>query len=222
MHVRRLTGALFASLVCVLLVVGVLIQPARGESQPMQPTLVIGMSGMSTSDIDFQSGAIANNLANAGFANALIRSTSVYTCRNEGWMSLVASGDIIDQAGRSSVSSLPDKCPSFSVTPLDSSSPSVTGAGAAHVNDFPTMIATVNWPDSKPFGADTLAIGDGAAIALADSSGQVAQWMPFSPATIGEALVAAPGDVVVDIGAVRGAPTEIASRSAQKAEINDN
>lgn len=222
MHVRRLTGALFASLVCVLLVVGVLIQPARGESQPMQPTLVIGMSGMSTSDIDFQSGAIANNLANAGFANALIRSTSVYTCRNEGWMSLVASGDIIDQAGRSSVSSLPDKCPSFSVTPLDSSSPSVTGAGAAHVNDFPTMIATVNWPDSKPFGADTLAIGDGAAIALADSSGQVAQWMPFSPATIGEALVAAPGDVVVDIGAVRGAPTETASRSAQKAEINDN
>lgn len=151
MHVRRLTGALFASLVCVLLVVGVLIQPARGESQPMQPTLVIGMSGMSTSDIDFQSGAIANNLANAGFANALIRSTSVYTCRNEGWMSLVASGDIIDQAGRSSVSSLPDKCPSFSVTPLDSSSQSVTGAGAAHVSDFPTMIATVNWPDSKPF-----------------------------------------------------------------------
>lgn len=222
MHVRRLTSAFLASLVCVLLLVAVLIQPARGESQPAPPTLVIGMSGMSTSDVEFDLPSIAANLADAGFANALVRSTSVYTCRDEGWMSLVASGDIMDQSGRDSVSSLPDKCPSFSVTPSESASVHVTGAVAAQVNHFPAMIATVKWPTSSLFGANALAIGDGAAIALADSSGQVAQWMPFSTGTIGEALASAPGDVVVDIGAVRGAPTDTELLSAQKAELNAN
>ncbi|MFT0848559.1 hypothetical protein VR010_12535 [Actinomycetaceae bacterium L2_0104] len=190
------------------------------DDESSDPILFIGMTGVSTSDIDFTNPVIAEHLGNAGFANALVRSVSPFTCPGEGWMSLVAPGDVIDQEGRSEVSDLADRCPTFDVTETESADPLIAGAGSAQVDEFSRMTETVRWPAESPFSPDALGIGPGAAVALADESGRAQNWMPFSRDDLGEALKEAPGDVVVDIGSVRARPSDTFLRTYQYERTN--
>lgn len=228
MHVRRSIGigvllALVLGLVAAVTggaAASISRSAMAARTDASEPILFIGMTGVGTSDIDFSDPVIAEHLARAGFANALVRSVSPVTCPNEGWMSLVAPGDVMDQAGRDEVSELTDRCPSFGVTPMESGNSLVTGASAAQVDDFSRMTETVRWPGESPFSEDALGIGDGAAIALADESGRASNWMPFSRESLGQAMQQAPGDVVVDIGSVRSKPSNTFLRTHQYERTN--
>ncbi len=248
MHVRRLTG-IGVLLVLVLgfttvVVGGAAASISRLAMQPQattspagtsstkpttveetnpdstEPILFIGMTGISTSDIDFSDPVIATHLSRAGFANALVRSVSPFTCPGEGWMSLVATGDVIDQLGRAEASEFGDRCPSFTVSPVETNDPLIEGASAAQVDDFSRMTNTVRWPSESPFSEDALGIGPGAAIALADESGHARNWMTFERDNLATVLEKAPGDVVVDIGSVRARPSDTFLRTYQYERTN--
>lgn len=183
------------------------------------PVFFIGTAGLALSDVDFSDSRIAAGLANVGVANALNRSSHYLTCPVEGWMQLVAAGDVIDDYGRSLSARYPAACMPVTVTQLHTN---VDAPGPARVNNFELRTQTVAWPTNRVFPANTVGIGEGAAVALADKHGAVPLWYarPRNLEDLTEIIRAAEGSVLLDLGSLT-AEKGSDSHNLQKALIND-
>lgn len=163
------------------------------------PVFFIGTSGLALSDVDFTNPTIQKGLAKTGIANTLNRSSHYLTCPIEGWMQLTAGGDVIDNYGRALSAKYPAACAPTTVTQLHVNE---NHPGEARVNNFPFRIATVAWPETPVFPADTVGIGEGAAVALADQNGEVPLWYarPTKLSSLSEIVENASGTILLDLG----------------------
>ncbi len=208
---RLLRRILFPLVFVALLFVPV--SSAHAEEAPSR-TLFIGMSGMTASDIAPSTVAQFAELGSTGITNLHTRTSDPSTCPIDGWMSLRTTGDAVDRLGRSSKSpcrQAVDIIPEDgAVVTTDSIKPI-----PAQVADFDRITKTVDWPTEPKEG---VAIGMGAAVTLADSTGFVEKWLPAAEEpldlqlTILETLLNSEGDIYVDLGWTAG-PTDSPERA---------
>ncbi len=208
---RLLRRILFPLVFVALLFVPV--SSAHAEEAPSR-TLFIGMSGMTASDIAPSTVAQFAELGSTGITNLHTRTSDPSTCPIDGWMSLRTTGDAVDRLGRSSKSpcrQAVDIIPEDgAVVTTDSIKPI-----PAQVADFDRITKTVDWPTEPKEG---VAIGMGAAVTLADSTGFVEKWLPAAEEpldlqlTILETLLNSEGDIYVDLGWAAG-PTDSPERA---------
>ena len=199
---RRFWLALAALLVAVVgpayAADGSSTEPTRG----LGPVVVVGFSGLTWANLDD-----APNLAafarGSAVANVVVRTVGETTCPSEGWLT-VGAGQRATDSGSECVEHAVDQA-----------------AGGASLPDWKQIVAAnASSSYAAPVGLlgdekslSTLAIGQGAALALADSSGAVAT---YASGDEGSDVVyrreAGSADlVVVDLGAVtypkRSVPT---------------
>lgn len=208
---RLLRRILFPLVFVALLFVPV--SGAHAEEAPSR-TLFIGMSGITSSDIAPSTVAQFAELGSTGITNLHTRTSDPSTCPIDGWMSLRTTGDAVDRLGRSSKSpcrQAVDIIPEDgAVVTTDSIKPI-----SAQVADFDRITRTVDWPTEPKEG---VAIGMGAAVTLADSTGFVEKWLPAAEEpldlqlTILETLLNSEGDIYVDLGWAAG-PTDSPERA---------
>ncbi|MCF2706327.1 hypothetical protein I6E29_03485 [Arcanobacterium haemolyticum] len=172
---------------------------SQSNSSAHAPFVLIGMSGIDVTAMNTHDPVIRAALEKANVASMTARSVPTFTCPSEGWMSLVASGDVIDDQGRERATHSEDPC-----TPLSLASGNTSGL--ATIDGFAELTAPQSWPQSSPYPG-ALAIGEGAALTVADSSGNAAPWYPLSPESeLAELVANASGDVFIDLGTVRAEP----------------
>ncbi len=216
---------------------------SNGELEGDKPFLLVGMGGLDTSAVDLENPAIAQTLAGMSLANLTTHSLSTFTCPVEGWLSLVATGDVLDKAGRKSAADAQarDECPPFAQVrsggKLASTSSSATkalradapyphtlddstSATSATVEGFSSFLSTATWPVENPYSG-VLGIGPGAALMLANSQGDVSRWIPSLAQVedLTSLLSHESGSLVIDLGSIR-APVGSPAYAQAAAEMN--
>lgn len=171
-----------------------------------RPVVLIGAPGLAWSDLEYADLGIEQYVSGGIATGSLVvRSTAATACPVDGWLAISAGNRASAARGEN------DTCrPQIPI-----------GSG--------TDVQVYGWADyvaraeSASFGADpgllgdllaeadvsTTAIGDGAAIALATSEGQVADLRPFVPWTVADEVSDALESsdlVVVDMGSLSSAP----------------
>lgn len=203
-------------------------------------TLFVGTSGITASDISPDVVAALGKFPSAAITNLHTRTASPWTCPTDGWMSVRVTGNAVDSAGRdgdppcrTSIAVIAeagapagesaDEAPAPSTstnaaatdsedTSSEAATPSTSEATAyaptaATIPDFAAITEGVQWPSAP---AEGIAIGEGAALALADENGQVKEWLPAAEdsaqlaRTIDQALTETQENVFVDVGWASG------------------
>ena len=174
-----------------------------------EPVLFIGMGGIHPNDIFTGDPELHALLSGYSFAALTPRTFSPLTCPTEGWMSLRTFADVQDKYNRGNFLVFgKDDCPSVKIS---SSSPASVPS-RAQIKNFPAHIGGTKWTENKTFLPSATAIGDNAAIPLADTGGHLRYWMPYpktgSSSARQEVLRAVfndrpQRDVLVDVGSVR-------------------
>ncbi|USR79346.1 hypothetical protein [Arcanobacterium pinnipediorum] len=178
--------------------------------------LFIGMSGVSPSDLNLADPQLATLLENYSLAALSPRSVSPLTCPSEGWMQLRTSRDVSDRLPETYIEKYGDDCHAATIIEDPASLPK-TQPQPVHIRNFTQHIEKTQWPQDLLFSHDVVAIGTNATIPVASNDGSVQQWYALpdggDPANAAKAqreltriLQTSPGDVVADIGSVRGAP----------------
>lgn len=190
--------------------------PEENPDSSRDSLLFIGMSGIRPSDIDFSSRELSRLLSLYSFAALSPRSVSPLTCPSEGWMQLRTSRDVSDRLPESFVVALGDECHSAGIVE-DPASLYDAYPQTVHIRNFALRLGETEWPEQSLFSADVTAMGTNATIPVASHDGTVSQWFALpdggAPENAAHAqeelqkrLETAPGDVVVDLGSVRGSP----------------
>jgi hypothetical protein len=190
-------SALLACLLAVLAVAGSSPAHAQTAANPTPPTarhvVVVGISGLRWSDVSATATPTLWRLAGQGSVGSLVDYAVLpLTCPADGWLTL--------NAGARAQSDHTDaSCGAF---------PAVVASGAgAQVPRLPALESYNNQFHNTPSwgllsrespGCST-AVGPGAALALADSSGRVASYLP-SPANITAGVLSRCPLTVVDLG----------------------
>ncbi len=204
----RLAARWSALLVCLL---GVLaarfagFTPARAATAPVpaRHVVVVGISGLRWSDVSAAGTPALWRLAGQGSVGSLVDyADQPLTCPADGWLTLNAGARAQSEHTNSS-------CGAF---------PAVTAAGAAaQVPGLAGLESYNNQFHNNPSwgllaretpGCST-AVGPGAALALADSSGQVASYLP-SPAGLSAAVLSRCPLTVVDLGVLGSSERTVA------------
>ncbi|MDO5034813.1 MAG: hypothetical protein Q4E01_05460 [Actinomycetaceae bacterium] len=193
----------FLRFLMVFAFVGLLAVPPAANADAPSRTLFVGVSGVEAARVSPEVLAALEE-AGAAVTNLHTRTASPLTCPADGWMSMRLAGTAVDWVGRAE-----GGCrPSLEV---------LTDGGAGVVQGFEEVTASVQWP-SEP--GEGVAIGEGAALMLADARGVAPNWVsaPSDAQALGEvvsqALEQTSGNVIVDAGWVL-ADASSANSSAQ-------
>lgn len=196
---RLLRSILFPLALVALLLVPV--DSARADDEPAR-VLFIGASGMTAADVPDSTVQMLDDFGQVGVTNLHTRTKSPSTCPIDGWMSMRVTGDAVDEAGREP--SRPCRL-NVDIVPEDGAVVTTSSLAPipAKVDRFDQITRTTDWPDEP---MDGVAIGIGAAVALADKDGNVEQWLPAAEnpgdlqLTILSALSSTDKNVYVDVG----------------------
>ncbi|NLF06350.1 MAG: hypothetical protein GX593_15300 [Actinomycetales bacterium] len=182
------------------------------DGAPRPAVVVLGTAGLRWADLDPDATPALWGLAERGAVGSLVtRSVRTASCAADGWLALSAgnrAGDAVPDAG----------CRTLAEPELDTATTTMAGAGEVAVPRWDVYVAE---RDAGSFGAqlgllgdlldehdrNALAIGPGAAIALARSDGTVARYeaAPGETGELGDAAGRAASGldlVVVDLGVV--------------------
>ncbi|GAB3461167.1 hypothetical protein AB1207_06440 [Kineococcus endophyticus] len=239
MFSARGLAAAVAVLGVLAVVLGVGAAPAQAATSAGEgraPLVVVGFSGVRWTDVSEQATPALASMTSGAIGTVAVRSVFTAACPADGWLGLSAGRRATDFDGTSAQHA----SAACAAVPAPAVATDVVG-GPTTVPGFDEFRRIA---DGDTFGAvpgtlgaalssvDSLAVGPGAAIALADTSGRVPDYVAAStPAEIGgyvqDALENGTRVVVVDAGVVRDpddlpsreqAPAE--SRAAQVAEVD--
>lgn len=205
----RVWAPLLAAALLAALVALAWPTPARadlGDDAEGRPVVLIGAPGLAWSDLEHASLGVERYVSGGVATGSLVvRSTAATACPVDGWLAVSAGNRASAPRGES------DTCQTQ--VPIGSGeNVEVYGwddyrdrANAASFEAEPGLLGDL----LDDAGVPTTAIGDGAAIALATSDGQVADLRPFVPWTVADEVSDALDSsdlVVVDIGSLSSAP----------------
>lgn len=207
-----------ASVICAVLLG---TAPAPASADVAGPVVLLGTGGVRWPDVGTATPALQKLLDEGSSGWLAVRSVRSTTCPTDGWLAVSAgrraADSKVETAGKDYQ---PSRC-------REPQAPTSTPGAAATLPDWPTYRAEADAGtfDAEPgmlgdalsaAGKSTAAVGPGAAIALADSHGQVAQaWpgrvddgtgtVPTAELTtdIQAALKTKPDVLAVDLGVVR-------------------
>lgn len=209
---RQLLAAALAAVVLVSLVIASLsIASSKGtapDKQATGPIVVIGTGGLSWSDISPRTTPTLWSLLRDGATAALtVHSVHANTCPVDGWLTLSAG----EQAGDASGSAAEGGPGQDANRPPCRAFPAMTTAGkvprwgeyraAAGATRFDASLGLLG-DQIADRGLCLQAIGPGAALGGARSSGNVVRYQQFDDSTLAAALSGCPA-TLVDVGAVR-------------------
>jgi len=185
---------------------------AEAAELPVQhrPLVLLGTSGVRWSDVSSRMPALAGLEDGWGVANAAVRSVRAVTCPVDGWLTVSAGNRAADVRR--------DVCRTL-VDPVDGEVPVwAEYQRAARADDYeavPGMLGDLLAEAETP----VVAIGPGAAIAVATSDGSVSGWQPRAAgdgltAQVADALAGGAALVVVDLGTVGAGQATVAEVDA--------
>ncbi len=178
-----------------------------------EPILFIGTGGYSPQDFRTTDQELKSLLHGFSFAALSVRSFSPRNCESEGWMSLRVTGDVVDRNQIfDPISTEPKICNNIALSlPY---SDFFSDPTSVSITSFSRHILNVVWPVHQVFSDNAWAVGRYATLPLANAQGEVKTWLPYpgdstrSPVAVRQMmkqiLQEAPGDVVVDVGVMRG------------------
>jgi len=181
------------------------------------PVVLIGTGGVRWSDVDaHRTPALAGLLRSGAVADVAVRSVRTATCPVEGWLAVSAGRRAGDAREADAAEPGNQVCRPMAVDPAPSADQAQGGAGTgpARVRDWTryTQAARAEKYGAQPgllgralgsTGSCALAVGPGAAVALAGADGSVARYAPDRRAAAAELAAPSCPLTVVDVGAVR-------------------
>ncbi|EXG81398.1 hypothetical protein [Cryptosporangium arvum] len=221
----RLVGGLVGAAAAV---VAVLLTPSSVAARPATETIrsdaviVVGVAGLQWTDVTADRTPTLAKLATSGSVGTLsVRAAPAVTCAGEGWLTL--------GAGRSSAIVEPSEidtaegCGPRTAPPV-SARPKGSGAAVDGWEDLAALNRGLRF-GAKPGLIGTRlnctgAVGPGAALAAADSSGNVDVYRPALPADPGPLLRACPF-TAIDLGILPD-PAGYAARRAEALRLLDS
>ncbi len=222
-----------AAAVAVLGVLAVLLgvgaapaQAATTNGEGRAPLVVVGFSGVRWTDVSEQATPALASMTSGAIGTVAVRSVFTAACPADGWLGLSAGRRATDFDGTSAqhASAACAAVPSPAVaTDVVGGPTTVPGFEEfRRIADGDTFGAVPGTLGSALSSVDSLAVGPGAAIALADTSGRVPDYVAAStPAEIGgyvqDALENGTRVVVVDAGVVRD-PADLPSQEQAPAQ----
>ncbi len=205
-----ITAALLACLLAVLAAVLASARPAAASTSPGTPVrhvVVVGLSGLRWSDISATATPTLWRLAGQGSVGSLVDYAVLpLTCPADGWLTLNAGARAQSDHTNATCGTFP------AVTPTG------TGAQVAALPALESYNSQFhNNPDWGLLAAQTpgcsTAVGPGAALALASSTGHVASYLP-SPAALSATVLSRCPLTVVDLGNLESAERSLPLASA--------
>lgn len=180
------------------------------------PVVVIGAGGLSFDEVSArQTPHLWSMLAQGASATVSVRSVHDNTCPLDGWLSLSAG----NRSGQPGSAGAP-ACQALPAVRLDTGRTpgNPLGWARAQVAGWPLILATAahRQIQAKPgllgqelgnAGRCVHAVGSGAALAAATSTGEVAAYQPYSTDEIRHIDLAACSVTIIDVGSVRDADT---------------
>ncbi|MFC7877898.1 hypothetical protein [Isoptericola sp. NPDC057391] len=231
---RALVASTFALLVALLLgapAASAAPAPADAEA-PETPLVLAGVSGLQWSDVDAVRTPHLWRLIGGGSVASIAVRTLTPTCPVEGWLTLSAGSkaaaqpavaedadDAAEDAGQAADDGAPALgCPTVPVPPTTPADEGTARAERTHVPGWAELAAndplTPNAAEPGALGevadvarACTTAVGPGAAVALADASGDVPRYLSDPGALTAEQVAECPA-TVVDLGVLPDAANE--------------
>jgi hypothetical protein len=215
---RYLALAAGAAIAAVIgTVVGTVVAGVAGPASASAPpptaahVVIVGIPGLRWSDVSAQTSPALYRIADQGSVGTLVEyAVKPHTCPADGWLTLNAGA----RAGVEHTESGP--CPPLPA--VNPTSGTVSGMnGIIYYNN--TLGYSPQW-GMLASGAGTgcsLAVGPGAALALADARGRVDEYLPSAGALTGAALARCPL-TVVDLGAVPAAPAPARAAAVRAAD----
>jgi hypothetical protein len=185
---------------------------AAGTSPRAEHVVIVGIPGLRWSDVS--PGTELYRIADRGSAGTLVEyALKGHTCPADGWLTLNAGA----RAGLDHKESAP--CPAMPA--VDPATGTVSGMNTI-INYNNSLSYSPQWGllASAAGNGCSLAVGQGAALALADANGKVNRYLP-SPGAITEDALARCPLTVVDLGAlpIGSATTRAAAVQAKDAEL---
>ena len=188
--------------------------PARAQATPARHVVVVGISGLRWSDVSAAATPALWRLAGQGSVGSLVDYAVLpLTCPADAWLTLNAGTRAQSDHTNAACGAFPAVNPAGTGAVVPA-----MGSLEAYNNQFH------NGPDwgllAKGVPGCATAVGPGAALALADSSGHVASYLPSAAGLTAGVLARCPL-TVVDLGAIGSAErsSALASMDAQLARI---
>ncbi|WP_170127287.1 hypothetical protein [Kineococcus rhizosphaerae] len=218
---KRFLGALgvLCALVGVFVTVGA--APAGAAPDRRAPLVVVGFSGVRWSDVSAEATPALASMTSGAVGTVAVRSVFTAACPADGWLALSAGRRATDFDGTSAqhASAACAPVPTPVVTADATGGPtSVQMQEYRRIADGDTFSAVPGTLGAAlaAAGTRTLAVNQGAAIALADTAGTVPRYVPANtPDAVGgyvqDALESGTQVVVVDAGVVRD-PADLPSQ----------
>jgi hypothetical protein len=184
--------------------------PAAAATDPA-PVVLVGAGGVRWSDVDtHRTPALARLLREGAVADVAVRSVRTATCPVEGWLAVSAGRRAGDARDPDAAEPGNQVCRPIAVEAGAGSSDTAEG----RVRDWPRYVAAANAEkfDAAPgllgdtlaaAGRCAVAVGSGAAVALARTDGTSARYLPNLVAARGQLAAPSCPLTVVDAGAVR-------------------
>ena len=220
--------------------------PGAGYSSP-NGILFIGTSSLKPSYVRAERSGLKDSLAGFTFAALTARTFSPNTCFSEGWLHLRTSGDVQDPAERIHLSGYAS-CAGFKLRDeqgyaLAPTSPILAASTPTATTPTPKEIDIENYAQrteemdllsQRLFSDQAWALGEGAAAAVADTSGHVQHWLPMPTLlhgnTTSERLYreevtavfdAAPDDVVMDLSVPATGSTLLLEKNVREQQVTE-
>lgn len=200
-------------LAALLATLATLLAPAAQADDDDRPVVLIGVPGLQWSDADGLGTLVDPAPDELAAGSLVVRSTETVACPVDGWLAI--------SAGNRASGPREEGC-TAPAAPSDGEVPGwedyVTLAESRSFAAEPGLLGEV----LQAAGVSTTAVGEGAAVALATSSGEVADYLPYSPSTAGDAIVTAleTSDLVaVDLGSTRLGPLSSQTRPEALTDI---
>lgn len=200
--------------VALLAVLALVLPAGQASADVDRPVVLIGVPGLQWSDAAIMGEALGPLLGTGDLATAslVVRSTDAVACPVDGWLAISAGNRA---SGPGEEGCTPGEPPNGAVPGWD---------------DYLALAADRSFAAEPGLLGDTLAqagistaaIGPGAAVALATSSGEIAAYQPYD--STGDAVTSALAEadlVVVDVGDTRLGPLSGMTRQAAVAELAD-
>jgi hypothetical protein len=196
------------------------------SSPPSAATVLIGVPGLRWQDITREATPNMYSLAaDSSVAQLSVRSVYRVTCPIDGWLTLSAGR-------RAAAQRVPGMDESKNVPALNQICPAIPSVSDGRIADWASLVdynAELSYnarlgqlaDATARAGKCSTAVGPGAALALADTMGQVADYIP-DPATLTTADVVACPLTVVDAATISVRPNEETGRDQQVAVADDS
>lgn len=219
---RQLLTTATAALLLAGLVVGAVLSsstPKNSGTGTSQSIVLIGTGGLSWSDVRPDiTPTLWSLLRDGATATLTVRSVHANTCPVDGWLTLSAGEQAADafHAGDSapSVDGLRPPCRALPGEMIPGKVPHWSEYRAAAGNSrFDASLGLLG-DQVASHGGCIQAVGPGAALGSARSSGMVVKYQPYDEATLTSALTACPV-TMIDVGQVRD-PTDVNPLDEQK------